>query len=132
MADPAGEYFTQYGVIAIFAALAVVVPTSMLLIGWALSLLKVRPNKPSFVKNSIYECGFETITERWSQFNFRYYMFALLFVIFDVETVFIYPWAVHFNKLGLFALIEMLIFIAILVIAWLYAWKKRALEWENM
>jgi len=87
----ADEYFRQYGVIAIFAALAVAVPTSMLLIGWVLSLLKVRPKKPSFVKNSIYECGFETITERWSQFNFRYYSIALLFVIFDVEVVFFIP-----------------------------------------
>ncbi len=134
MADPAGEYFTQYGVIAIFAALAVVVPTSMLLIGWALSLLKVRPNKPSFVKNSIYECGFETITERWSQFNFRYYSIALLFVIFDVEVVFLFPWAASFGTMsttfGLFVLAEMSVFIGILVLGWMYAWKKGSLEWS--
>ena len=130
----ADEYFTQYGVIAIFAALAVVIPTSMLLIGWALSLLKVRPNKPSFVKHSIYECGFETITERWSQFNFRYYSIALLFVIFDVEVVFLFPWAASFGTMsaqfGLFVLAEMSVFIGILVLGWVYAWKKGSLEWS--
>ena len=130
----ADEYFTQYGVIAIFAALAVVIPTSMLLIGWALSLLKVRPNKPSFVKISIYECGFETITERWSQFNFRYYSIALLFVIFDVEVVFLFPWAASFGTMsaqfGLFVLAEMSVFIGILVLGWVYAWKKGSLEWS--
>ncbi|MBM39201.1 MAG: NADH-quinone oxidoreductase subunit A [Chloroflexi bacterium] len=106
----------------------------MLLIGWALSLLKVRPNKPSFVKNSIYECGFETITERWSQFNFRYYSIALLFVIFDVEVVFLFPWAASFGTMsaqfGLFVLAEMSVFIGILVLGWVYAWKKGSLEWS--
>ena len=91
------EYFRQYGVIAIFAALAVAVPTSMLIISWLLSVLKVRPNNPSDVKNSIYECGFETITERWNNFNFRYYSIALLFEIFDVEVVFLFPWAASFG-----------------------------------
>ena len=67
---------------------------------------------------------------RWSQFNFRYYMYALLFVIFDVEVVFIFPWAVRFNTLGLFALIEMLVFILILVLGWAYAWRKQDLEWR--
>ena len=124
------EYFRQYGVIAIFAALAVAVPTSMLIISWFLSVVKIKPNNPSPVKNSIYECGFETITDRWNNFNFRYYSIALLFVIFDVETVFLYPWAVQYQKLGLFALVEMLIFVLILVVGLAYAWRKRALEWE--
>ena len=90
------EYFRQYGVIAIFASLAVAIPVGMFLISWLLSLVKVRPNNPSEVKSSIYECGFETITERWSQFNFRYYSIALLFVIFDVEVVFL----VVFTEVG--------------------------------
>ena len=128
------EYFRQYGVIAIFAALAVAVPTSMLIISWLLSVLKVRPNNPSAVKNSIYECGFETITERWSQFNFRYYSIALLFVIFDVEVVFLFPWAASFGTMsaqfGLFVLAEMSVFIGILVLGWMYAWKKGSLEWS--
>ena len=67
---------------------------------------------------------------RWIQFNIRYYMFALVFVVFDVETVFLYPWAVAFNSLGLLAFVEALIFIAILVVALVYAWRKGALEWS--
>ena len=73
---------------------------------------------------------FEPIGGAWIQFNIRYYMFALVFVIFDVETVFLYPWAVAFNRLGLLAFIEALIFITILVVALAYAWRKGALEWS--
>ena len=128
------EYFRQYGVIAIFAALAVAVPTGMLLISWLLSVLKVRPNNPCPVKNSIYECGFETITERWNNFNFRYYSIALLFVIFDVEVVFLFPWAASFGTMsaefGMFVLLEMVVFIGILMLGWIYAWKKGSLEWS--
>ena len=124
------EYFRQYGLIAIFSVLALVVPVSMLLLSWLASFVRIRPHKPNPIKSSTYECGMETIGGRPGQFNFRYYTFALLFVVFDVETVFIYPWAIRFNKLGLFALVEMLVFIGILVIGWLYAWRKRALEWE--
>ena len=128
------EYFRQYGVIAVFAALAVAVPTGMLLISWFLSVLGVRPKNPSSVKNSIYECGFETITEKWSNFNFRYYSIALLFVIFDVEVIFLFPWAASFGTMsaefGLYVLAEMLIFIGILVLGWAYAWKKGSLEWS--
>ena len=128
------EYFRQYGVIAIFAELAVAVPTGMLLISWLLSVLKVRPNNPSPVKNSIYECGFETITERWNNFNFRYYSIALLFVIFDVEVVFLFPWAASFGTMsaefGMFVLLEMVVFIGILMLGWIYAWKKGSLEWS--
>ena len=77
-----------------------------------------------------YECGMEALGGRWTQFNFRYYLFALLFVVFDVEVVFIYPWAIRFKQLGLFAFIEMLVFILILLVGWLYAWRKQALEWR--
>ncbi len=128
------EYFRQYGVIAVFAALAVAVPTGMLLVSWFLSVLGIRPKNPSSVKNSIYECGFETITEKWSNFNFRYYSIALLFVIFDVEVIFLFPWAASFGTMsaefGLYVLAEMLIFIGILVLGWAYAWKKGSLEWS--
>jgi NAD(P)H-quinone oxidoreductase subunit 3 len=77
-----------------------------------------------------YESGMEPIGGAWIQFNIRYYMFALVFVVFDVETVFLYPWAVAFSQLGLLAFIEALVFIAILVIALVYAWRKGALEWS--
>jgi NAD(P)H-quinone oxidoreductase subunit 3 len=77
-----------------------------------------------------YESGMEPIGGAWIQFNIRYYMFALVFVIFDVETVFLYPWAVAFHRLGLLAFIEALIFITILMVALAYAWRKGALEWN--
>ena len=131
MDDP---YFRQYGLIAIFTALAVAVPTGMLLTSWTLSLFNVRPHMPDPIKQSIYECGFETLSGRWSQFNFRYYAFALIFVVFDIEVVFLFPLAARFGVLsaefGGFVLVEMVVFIAILAIGWLYAWRKGLLEWR--
>jgi len=128
------EYFRQYGLIAVFAAIAVAVPTGMLLLSWLFSILKVRPNNPSEVKSSIYECGFETISERWNNFNFRYYSIALLFVIFDVEVVFLFPWAASYGMMstefGVFVLLEMGVFVGILVLGWAYAWRKGSLEWS--
>lgn len=90
----------------------------------------VAPHKPSAIKNATYECGMEATGDSWIQFRVQYYIFALIFVIFDIETVFIYPWAVAFKKLGLFGFVEMVIFIAILAVGLVYAWKKKALEWE--
>ena len=128
------DYFRQYGLIAIFMALAVAVPTGMLVMSWTLSLMNIRPQVPSSIKQSIYECGFETLSERWSQFNFRYYGIALIFVIFDVEVVFLFPWAASFGVLsaqfGAFVLLEMMVFLGILIIGWLYAWRKGSLEWR--
>ena len=77
-----------------------------------------------------YECGEEPIGDAWVQFNMRYYIFALLFVIFDVEIVFLYPWAVVFSQLGIIAFMEMMIFIGILVVGLAYAWAKGALKWQ--
>jgi NAD(P)H-quinone oxidoreductase subunit 3 len=124
------DYYRQYGFILILTVVAVIIPTSMILLSWLLRHLGIRPSRYNHVKHEVYECGMETIGGRWTQFNSRYYLYALLFVIFDVETVFIYPWAVHFNKLGLFAFVEMLMFLLVLVVGWVYAWRKRALEWS--
>ena len=124
------DYFRQYGLIAIFAVVALIVPASMLMISWLASRVNIRPQRPDPVKSDIYECGMQTIGGKWGQFNFRYYMYALLFVVFDVEVIFIYPWAVRFNQLPLFALIEMVAFILILVVGWAYAWRKQDLEWR--
>ena len=82
------------------------------------------------VKEDTYECGMVTQGTSWVQFNFRYYFYALLFVIFDVEAIFLFPWAVRFKELKLFGFVEMLIFIAILVVGLVYAWRKRVLEWK--
>ncbi|MFC0046298.1 NADH-quinone oxidoreductase subunit A [Metabacillus iocasae] len=103
----------------------------MLLPVVALTLGKwLRPHAPTKEKQTTYESGIEPFHDARIQFNVRYYIFALLFVIFDVEAVFLYPWAVAYNELGLFALIEMLIFVAMLLIGLLYAWKKKVLKWN--
>ena len=89
----------------------------------------LHPQKYNKVKLEPYECGIEPITGARDRYSIRYYLVAMLFVIFDVETVFMFPWAVIFNKLLLFGLIEMLVFIFILVVGYYYAWQKGALEW---
>lgn len=88
-----------------------------------------RPQRPTDIQLSSYECGEPTIGSSWVQYNVRYYVFALLFVIFDVEVVFLIPWAIVYKELGLFALVEMLIFLAILIFGLVYAWKKGVLKW---
>ena len=125
------NYFQQYGLLAILVVFSIIIPASMLILSWLASFIRIRPAKPNPVKRQVYECGVEPIGgRRWSQFNFHYYVYALLFVIFDIETVFLYPWAVQYQQLGLVALFEMLVFVLILVIGLVYAWRKRALEWE--
>lgn len=87
------------------------------------------PHRPNALKNSPYECGIETVGETWVQFKVQYYIFALVFLVFDIETVFLFPWAVAYNQLSLFAVVEGIIFILILTGALVYAWRKGALEW---
>lgn len=89
----------------------------------------LRPKRPTPIKLDTYECGLEALGDIRVQFKIQYYLYALAFVIFDVEVVFLYPWAVAFGQLGLFALVEMLIFLAILGFGLMYVWKKGALEW---
>lgn len=89
----------------------------------------IRPSNPYPAKTVNYECAEEPIGSSWIKFNNRFYIFALIFVVFDVEVVFLFPWAVAFGQLGLFALIEMVIFILILFFGIFYAWRKGALKW---
>ena len=128
------DYYRQYGLVLMLTGAAIVVPLSMLMMSRMAQMFHIRPHKPSPVKSDIYECGMETIGGRWVQFNFRYYLFALGFVIFDVEVIFLFPWAAQFGALsrefGTFALAEMAVFIGILLVGWLYAWRKKALEWS--
>ena len=101
----------------IFPALALVIPRI------------IAPRKPNAIKSETYECGIETVGNTWVQFRVQYYIFALVFLIFDVETVFLYPWAVAFDQLPLFAVFEGVLFILILVAGLWYAWRKGVLEW---
>ncbi|MFH0778651.1 MAG: NADH-quinone oxidoreductase subunit A [Candidatus Eisenbacteria bacterium] len=89
----------------------------------------LRPRDPSGRKLSTYECGEIPVGESWSQFNIRFYVFALCFVIFDIETIFLVPWAVVFRSMGMVAFVEMAVFVAVLLIGLAYAWKKGALRW---
>jgi NADH-quinone oxidoreductase subunit A len=117
-------YFGQYVTIGIF-----VIAGAAIVFGTLLASRLLRPSVPRSDKYTTYESGIDPIGTGWAQSNVRYYIFALLFVIFDVEAVFLFPWAVIFQRLGTQAFIEMVIFIAILALALLYAIKKRLLEW---
>ena len=90
----------------------------------------IRPHNPYRDKDAPYECGVPPINDARERISIRYYVIAMLFLVFDVEVVFLYPWAVDFKRLGLFGLVEMLIFLVILIVGYVYAWKKEALEWE--
>jgi len=114
----------SFAPVGIFLTLGVV----FVLVTLAIAKL-IRPHRPSEAKLASYECGEQPIGTAWIQYNPRFYIFALLFVIFDVEVIFLFPWAVAYKSLGLFALVEMLIFIGILVIGLAWAWKKGVLKW---
>lgn len=120
--DPA--FTPQYLFIALFTAVATVFAVLPLILQRF-----VAPKKPSHLKNSPYECGVESTGDPWVRFGVQYYMYALLFVVFDVEVAFIYPWAVALRSLGAFAFAEMVLFLAILAVGLGYAWKKGVLEW---
>ncbi len=120
---PSG-YFGQYVTIAIFTLAGVLIVFGTI----GLSRL-LQPRVPHPEKLTTYESGIDPIGQGWSQANVRYYIFALLFVVFDVEAVFLFPWALVFERLGTQAFVEMLIFIAILAFALIYAIKKKVLEW---
>jgi NADH-quinone oxidoreductase subunit A len=124
------QYFGDYITVAVFLAAGII------LVGAALITAgMIRPNKPSKVKSEIYECGIEPIGDGWSQTHIRYYIFALLFLVFDVEAVFIFPWALNVETFanagsGGYILIEMFVFIGILLLGLVYAVRKGVLKWE--
>ena len=102
----------------------------MVIIPIVLRFLKIVPSNPNPVKSSIFECGMETIGKTWVQFNFHYYFYALVFLALDVLVVFLYPWAVYLRQLGLFSFFTVLILVVIILIGYIYAWKKKVLEWK--
>lgn len=114
----------SWAFVAIFSVIALTIPILGILAAMVLA-----PKRPGAIKQSTYECGLETVGDAWVQFKVQYYLYALIFVLFDVETVFLYPWAVAYNALPLLALVEMIIFLLILGIGLIYAWRKGALEW---
>lgn len=118
-------YFYHYLFIGIFVPFALAFAVLPLFLARILA-----PRKPSPSKQMPYECGVEPVGDSWVQFKVQYYIYALIFVIFDVETIFIYPWAVGFKKLGWLGFVEMGIFLSILFLGLVYAWRKKALEWD--
>ncbi len=115
----------HYVPILVYALVAISFPIIALLMAKV-----VRAGSPDPVKAEPYECGVKTDTEAFdTRFSIRYYLIAVLFVVFDVETIFLFPWAVSFDRLALFGFIEMLVFLAILLVGYVYAWRRGALEW---
>ncbi len=121
---------TNYGYIGLFLIAAVLFTLLMVIIPIALRFLKIVPDNPNPIKNSIFECGMETIGKTWVQFNFHYYFYALIFLALDVLVVFLYPWAVNLRALGSAGFIAILILVAIILVGYIYAWKKKVLEWK--
>ena len=120
----------NYGYIGLFLIVAVIFAVTTLLIPITLRFIGIIPKKPNPAKSSTFECGMETIGRTWVQFNFRYYFYALIFVALDVLVVFLYSWATNLRQLGSFGFIVLGIFIFIIVVGYIYAWRKRVLEWK--
>jgi NADH:ubiquinone oxidoreductase subunit 3 (subunit A) len=116
---------TDWMYVGLFFIIAAALPAAAIAIAGLLA-----PKKPNKLKNETYECGIETVGETWVQFKAQYYVFGLIFLVFDVETVFLYPWAVAFDQVTLWGVVEAVIFIAILAVGLIYAWRKGALEWH--
>ncbi len=115
----------QYVPILVFVLVAISFPIIALLLAKLL-----RAGAPDPVKADPYECGVKATTRAFdTRFSIRYYLVAVLFVVFDVETVFLFPWAVMFDRLALFGFVEMVVFLTILIVGYVYAWKRGALEW---
>jgi NADH-quinone oxidoreductase subunit A len=115
----------NYLPILIFIAVGILVGVGPLVLGYLLG-----PRRPDAEKDSPYECGFEAFESARLKFDVRYYLVAILFIIFDLEIAFLFPWAVVLDELGMFAFWAMFIFLGILVVGFVYEWKKGALEWE--
>jgi len=116
-----GNYFP----ILLFIFIGFSVGVLSMLAGWFLA-----PNKPDEAKLSSYECGFGAFEDARIKFDVRYYLIAILFILFDLEIAFLFPWAVVLNEIGWFGFVAMLVFLSILVVGFIYEWKKGALEWD--
>lgn len=115
----------DFGNIGLLLVVALVFP--LLALGTAYI---IRPRRPGTEKSLPYECGVDTVGTTWVQFRTSYFLYALVFIAFDIETVFLYLWAIKFHQLGTFAFVEMFVFLSILLVGLGYAWKKGALEWK--
>ena len=115
-----------YLFLGLFGLAALVVPLMPIVLARFIA-----PKRPGPVKRQPVECGMEVKGDAWVQFRMQYYLFAILFVVFDVEALFLFPWAVIFRKIGLAGLAAMAIFLGVLAVGWVYAWQEGVLEWEQ-
>lgn len=120
----------QYGYIGILLIVAIGFTLTIPLLPKLLKKIGLVPEKKNATKSAPYECGMQTIGNTWVRFNFRYYFFAVLFVLFDMLTIFLYPWAVNIKDLGFGGLVAVGIFLIILAVGYIYAWRKGALQWK--
>lgn len=120
----------DFGRVGLLVLLGLAFPALPLVVSQLLYRVQRRPENPDPIKNATYECGVESEGTAWGQFNARYYIFALGFVIFDVEVIFLYPWAVNHVELALSALLKAAIFMGVLAFGLAYAWRRGALEWR--
>ncbi len=118
-----------YGTLYLYVGLFIVLTVGFVATALALARLIAPSNRGSREKRNVYETGEASVTDPWRPFPVRYYVFALLFLVFDVEAAFLYPWAVVYRSLGLYGFVEMVVFVLILGVGLAYAWKKGALEW---
>ncbi len=119
------EFLKDYLPIILFLVIALVLSSGFILINFLLS-----PNNPDPEKLSAYECGFEPFNDSRMEFDVRFYLVAILFIIFDLEIAFLFPWAISLGAIGVFGFVSMMIFLFILTIGFIYEWKKGALDWE--
>lgn len=119
----------NYGYIGLFIVAVILFSFLLVIIPIILRFIKINPHHPNPVKNDTFECGMKTVGKTWVQFNFRYYFYALVFLVLDVLVVFIYPWAVGLKKLGYDGLIGILVLLFIVLVGYIYAWRKKVLEW---
>jgi len=115
----------NYLPILIFLAIGVAIGVGPIVLGFLLA-----PHRPDDAKNSPFECGFEAFEDTRMRFDVRYYLVAILFIIFDLEIAFLFPWAVVLESIGMFGFLAMMLFLGILVVGFIYEWQKGALEWE--
>ena len=115
----------QYLPVLLFILVGIAVGVIPQVIGYILG-----PNRPDAAKNSPYECGFEAFEDARMKFDVRYYLVAILFILFDLEIAFLFPWAIVLEEIGMFGFVAMMIFLGILVVGFIYEWKKGALDWE--
>ena len=119
------DFLNNYLTIIIFLAIALILSLGFLVLNFAFS-----PKNPDPEKLSAYECGFEPFNDSRMEFDIRFYLVAILFIIFDLEIAFLFPWAITLGNIGLFGFFSMMLFLFILTIGFIYEWKKGALEWE--